>query len=226
MRRHLVIPLVLAGALLPAAQPGASVYIATSPVGSTLAVDAKGNALVGWRQSGARQTVLVPARGQLFHGGSLAGPDVSRPAHLAGLPFLLALRRTPDGRLWALQGWPQTPGGPLDLHLARWDGAPTKLTLSFDGSSLSGRVEFHGQPVTGTSSTLEGKRLRIYVYLDCLGCPGAGWKRMLGVAPRADGSFTVLVRAEWRGRRYRASVIGPNVGTTFAPDAQAIAAGR
>jgi hypothetical protein len=48
---------------------------------------------------------------------------------------------------------------------------------------------------------------------------------MIGVAPKADGSFAVLVRPEWRGRRYRASVAGPNLGTTLAPDAQATVAG-
>src|SRR6187200_2274461 len=53
----------------------------------------------------------------------------------------------------------------------------------------------------------------------------AGWKRMLGVAPKADGSFSAFVKPEWKGKRYRALVAGPNIGTTFAPDAQAIAAG-
>lgn len=57
---------------------------------------------------------------------------------------------------------------------------------------MNGRATFQGKPVTGTCSTLEGKRLRIQVYLDCTACPGAG--------------------------------AGSNIGTTFAPDAQAIAA--
>jgi len=41
------------------------------------------------------------------------------------------------------------------------------------------------------------------------------------VAPKADGSFGVLLRPSWLGRRYRATVAGPNVGTTYAPDVQA-----
>jgi hypothetical protein len=226
-RGCVVVVLLAAGALLPAAQPSASISIGTNPTRATLAVDAKGTAVVSWVQGGAHQTVSVPARGQLFHGGSLSGADASRRAGTAGLTNALLVRRTPDGRMWALQAWPETPGGPIDLHLARWKGAPTKLTLAYDGSGLTGRAEFQGKPVTGTSPTLEGKRLRIYVYLDCSGCPGAGsgWKRMLGTAPKADGSFSVLVRPEWRGRRYRASLLGPNIGMTFAPDAQAIAAG-
>jgi len=127
-------------------------------------VDSSGAAVVAWTQGGARQAVTVPARGQLFHGGSLSH-DVSRP--------------TPKGGI-----------------------ANALVTLAYDGSNLNGRATFQGTPVTGTSSTLEGKRLRIYVYLDCTGCPGAGagWKRMLGVAPKADGSFSALVKPEWKGK--------------------------
>ena len=65
------------------------------------------------------------------------------------------------------------------------------------------------------------------VYLDCFACGGkAGWIRMIGVAPRADGSFAVLVRPSWQGTRFRATVAGPNAGTTFAPDAQAVISAR
>jgi hypothetical protein len=95
-------------------------------------------------------------------------------------------------------------------------------TLAFDGQRLTGSAPFQGKPVTGYTSTLEGKRLRIYVYLDCLGCPGkTGWSRLIGVAPKADGTFRVFLKPSWLGRRYRATVAGPNVGTTFAPDVQA-----
>jgi hypothetical protein len=212
--------------VLPATQLDASIYVGLNPTRATLGVDSRGTAVVSWVQGGARQAVTVPARGQLVHGGSLSG-DVSRSAPKTGIANALVVRRTPDGRTWALQTWPQTPGGPVELHLARWKGAPTKLTLAYDGSNLNGRATFQGKAVTGTSPTLEGKQLRIYVYLDCTGCPGsgAGWKRMLGVAPKADGSFTAFVRPEWKGKRYRALVAGPNLGATFAPDAQAIAAG-
>jgi hypothetical protein len=222
--RRAVLVLVTAGALLPASQLEASIYIGMIPTSAALGVDSKGTAVVSWLQGGVRQTVTVPAHGRLVHGGSLS-KDVSRPAAAGGLPNALVVRRTPDGRTWALQSWSAKPGGPVELHLARWKGAPTKLTLAYDGSRLSGRAEFQGKPLTGTSPTLEGKRLRIYVYLDCSGCPGAGsgWKRMIGVSPKADGSFAALVRPEWKGTRYRALVLGPNIGTTFAPDAQATA---
>jgi hypothetical protein len=214
--------LLAVGSLLPAAQLHASIFVA-SGARPTLAVDAKGDALVRWPQD----SVFVPPKGQLFHGGSLSGPDVSRRVGLA-LPMALTVRRTPDGTLWALQSWVVEPGKPPEVHLARWKGAPTKLTLASDGIRVTGTVSFQGKPVTGRTFTLEGKRPGIYVYVDCFGCPAAkpgAWARMTTPAPRADGSFRVHLRPEWMGKRYRATVSGPNIGTTFAPDARAVIAG-
>jgi hypothetical protein len=185
-------------------------------------VDAKGDALVSWTQAGKRQSVIVPPHGQLYHGGSLAGADVSRRAAVPGLSLAVAARRTPGGALWALQEWQVEPGGPIELHLARWKGAPTHLALAFDGTRLTGRATFQGRPVTRTTFTLEGKHPRIYVYLDFW--TGA-WHRMLGLAPKADGSFSVLVRPSWKGTRYRAIVAGPNIGSTLAPDVQTVVSG-
>ncbi len=45
---------------------------------------------------------------------------------------------------------------------------------------------------------------------------------MTGVAPKADGTFSVLLRPDWTGSRYRATVLGPNLGATLAPDAEEI----
>lgn len=48
------------------------------------------------------------------------------------------------------------------------------------------------------------------------------------VVPRA-GQLThggVLLQPSWLGRRYRATVAGPNVGAAYAPDAQAVIAAR
>jgi len=43
---------------------------------------------------------------------------------------------------------------------------------------------------------------KFYVYLDCFGCGGrAGWSFMLGVAPKADGTFSALIRPNWKGTR-------------------------
>jgi hypothetical protein len=216
--------LAILGAAFLAVDARGSIWI-VSDVRPALRVDAKGTAEVSWRSGGARQTVLVPARGLLTHGGSLAGADVSKPARVPGVPLALVLRRTPDGTLWALQAWQVQAGGPTEVHLARWKGAPTRLTLSSDGVRLTGTASFQGKPVTGHTFTLEGQHPRIYVYLDCLACPaahGAGWGRMLGIAPKADGSFAVRLRPDWTGKKYRATVAGPNIGTTFAPDARVV----
>lgn len=211
---------IAAGAAAAGAAQG-TILVANDASRWSLGVDAKGTAVVRVIAAGRPDTIVVPARGQLFHGGALSGPDVSKRIRIPGLALAVETRRTPDGTLWALQAWRVLPGLPVELHLARWQGAPTKLELQTDGTRISGRATFQGKPVAGRTFTLEGKRPRIYVYLDCLACGGKpGWTRMIGVAPRADGSFRALLRPSWKGRRYRATVAGPNTGTTFAPDAQ------
>lgn len=210
-------------ALVAAGSAQASIWIFNGVARPGLRVDAKGNAEVSWTESGARKNVIVPAHGLLYHGGSLPGADVSKPATVAGLPFARVVRQTPDGRFWALQQWQPQPGGPIENHLARWRGAPVKIALAYDGQRLTGKATFHGKPVTGHSYTLEGKRPRIYVYLDYLA--GGAWHRMLGVAPKADGTFTAFVQSRWKGTRYRATLLGPNVGADFAPDATVTTSG-
>lgn len=199
----------------------ASVWVGKSAVKPTLRVDAKGTAEVKFVSGGRPDTVIVPARGQLYHGGSLAGPDVSRRVSTPKLPNAVVVKRTPDGRLWALQRMRVNPGAPVDLHLARWRGEPTKIELEVDGVFLDGRATFDGRGVGGRSYTLEGKRPRIYVYLDYFA--GGNWRRMLAVAPRADGRFAVSLRPAWQlATRYRATLPGPNVGSSFAPDAETV----
>jgi hypothetical protein len=216
--------LALTGLLAAAAQ--ASVGLATGATHATLQVDAKGDALVRWSQAGQKETVLVTAQGTLTHGGSLTGPDVSKPTHVGGVPAAFALRSTPGGNLWALQLIAPGAGKPVSLDLSHWHGAPTALELSTDGTHLKGAVSFGGKPVSGYSTTLAGLKPKIYVYLDCFGCGGhAWWSFMLGVAPKADGTFSALIRPNWKGSRYRATVAGPNAGTTYAPDAETIISG-
>jgi hypothetical protein len=213
---------LVVAALLTATVPArASIWLGNNAVRPVLRVDARGDALVSWMHAGKQQSLLVPPQGQLFHTGSLAGPDISSRTAVLGLSHPLAERMTPNGTFWALQQWHE-PGGQVELHLARWRGAPTRVFLVFDGTRLTGRVTLHSRPVSGKTFTPEGKRPRIYVYLDFW--TGA-WHRMLGVAPRADGSFAVLLRPNWKGSMYRATVAGPNIGSTLAPDAQTVALG-
>jgi hypothetical protein len=109
----------------------------------------------------------------------------------------------------------------VELRFSRWRGKPPVVTLAgeprLDGELLTGRATFAGRAVPLTSPTPEGKRLRSYVYLDRL--VAGSWRRIGGVATRADGSFRRLIRPSELGSRYRAVVPGPNIGATLAPDA-------
>ena len=224
-------PKILALALLGlvatawwAAAASASITVATDAQRPALRVDGAGNAEVSWTAGDERRYVLVPPTGPVFPGRRLSGADVSRPAAAPALPSRRVLRRTPDGRLWALQAWRVRPGGPVELRFSRWRGEPPLVTLAaelaFEGELLSGRATFAGRAVPLTSPTPEGTRLRSFVYLDRL--VGGSWRRVGGVATRANGGFRRLLKASELGTRYRAIVVGPNIGTTLAPDGASV----
>lgn len=205
----------------------ASISIAKNVARPALRVDALGNAEVSWSAGGSRRTLLVPAVGLYLPGGRISTPDVSRPTTIPALPFSRVVRRGPDGTLYALQTWRVEAGGPVELHFSRWKGARTTLTLTAEPAAASerlvGRAQFQGKRVAGYSRTNSGIRYRIFAYLDCFACPKPGWRRVTGVAPRADGTFRLLVPPGSRGSRYRATIAGPNLGRTLAPDASATA---
>jgi hypothetical protein len=108
------------------------------------------------------------------------------------------------------------------------DAAPS-ARASFDGGARQPAPSappshdqlLGGKPVAGYSRTNSGIRYRIFAYLDCYACPKPSWRRLKGVAPRADGTFRLLVPPGSRGTRYRATIAGPNLGRTLAPDASA-----
>ena len=211
---------VIVGALALTTRASASITVATDAQRPALRIDAAGNAEVSWTAGGERRYVLVPPAGAVFPGRRLSGADVSRPAAAPALPFRRVMRRTPDGRLWALQTWRVRPGGPVELRFSRWRGEPPLVTLAaelaFEGELLAGRATFAGSPVPLTSPTPEGKRVRSFVYLDRL--VGSSWQRIGGVATRANGTFRRFLRASELGSRYRAVLTGPNLGSTLAPD--------
>lgn len=215
---------VLAGALVALAWAGdasASITLGRDAQRPALRVDAKGNAEVSWTAGGERRFVFVPPTGKVYPGRRLAAPDVSRSSTAVALPFKRVLRRTPDGRLWALQTWRPQAGGPVELRFSRWRGAPPVVTLTteqrFDGERVTGRATFAGKPVPVFSPTPEGKRIRCYAYVQRQ--TAGGWSAVAGVATKANGSFQLFVPASKLGARYRAVVPGPNIGTTLAPDA-------
>jgi hypothetical protein len=213
--------LIAVAVLAPAAF--ASYRVATSAATPKLRVDESGIAEVSWSAGGKRQSFLVPRSG-VGRYGTLAGKDVSHAVSVS-LSMAVSVRETPDHTFWALQQV-AIAGRPSSLDLARWRGSATQLTLVDDGTHLTGSARFHGRAVAGYSTTLTGKRTRNYVYLECFGCPGAreAWSLMLGAAPKSDGDFSVALRPSWRGKRYRATVFGPNVGDQLAPDARVTAA--
>ena len=213
--------ILAAAALAWAGTASGAIAVAYDAQRPALRVDAAGNAEVSWTAGGARQYLLVPPTGRVFPGRRLSAPDVSRVVARPAIPFKRVLRRTPDGRLWALQTWRVKPGGPVELRFSRWRGEPPKVTLTaelaFEGELLAGRATYAGRPVPLTSPTPEGKRLRSYVYLERF--TGGSWRRIGGVSTRANGTFRRLLKPSELGFRYRAVLPGPNVGTTLAPDA-------
>jgi hypothetical protein len=217
-----------ASALAVASAASGSIQAAHNAQRPALEVDARGYAEVSWTEAGVRRTLLIPPAGRYLPGGHISGPDVSKPADTSVVPFAVLVRRTPDGRLWALQEWRTAPRGPRELRFARWRGAPTTVEASVDGDKLSGTAVFQGKGVYGTSPTTAGKAVTHFAFVDCDGCPGtAGWTRLLGLrleGPR--GTFTLRLTPKRQGRRYRVTVPGPNRGWTYAPDATVVVVAR
>ena len=206
---------------LAAGQAFAGTTVATGAERPALRVDARGNAEISWTSAGVRRYLLVPPTGRVYPGRRLPGRDVSRASTAVTIPFRRVLRRSPDGRHWALQTWRVLPGGPVELRFSRWRGALPQLTLAtgrqFEGELLTGTATLAGRPFPLYSPTPEGKRIRSYVYVDRW--TPAGWSRTGGAATRADGTWRLFVPTLRLGMRYRAVAPGPNVGGTLAPDA-------
>jgi hypothetical protein len=213
--------------LVVAAPPGAahgSITAATNAQDPALRVDAQGFAEVSWTEGAARKTLLIPPEGRYLPGGRLSGADVSTPTTVSGLPFAEVVRRTADGRLWALQTWRAQPGAPAELRFSRWRGKLPEITAKVDGTTLAGVATFADKGIFGTSPTTAGTPIRHYALVDCWRCSGAaGWKRLLGVRLRGPGgSFRFSLRPAWDAVRYRVTVPGPNRGWTYAPDAMVV----
>ena len=145
------------------------------------------------------------------------------------IAYQRVVRQTPDGRYWGLQSWRLVRSGATELRFSRWRGAPTELELNATpvgrSALLTGRATFHGRGVTGSWKTLEGDPVPHAAVLDCFACMGKrGWSWFNSVRTRSGGKFGANVPLRAVARRYRASIVGPNIGTTLAPDAGAVAA--
>ena len=227
MRVAFLTALCAATAALAAASALASVEVAVDPRGAeSLRVDAAGNAEVSWTAAdGSHRSLLVARDGSLRYGG-LSGADVSHPAAGASIPWAVVVRQTPDGRFYALQAWRRLDTGPIELRFSRWQGEPTKLTLTtvcckWGHVNVVGSASFHGRPIYGYKATRVGNPLDPYgrnVYLDSF--RGGRWDRMMGILThRPTGSFSLWIRPEWTGAQYRGTIPGPNWGWTLGPDA-------
>ena len=207
----------LAAALATSQAATAAITVARNASVPALRIDAHGNAEVSWTSNGRKTTTLVPRSGLAVAGATLSGADVSSPVRGKHIPFQRVLRWTQPGWYYALQAWRLDPQGPVALRFSRWRGVPTEVSLSAAkagaGIRLSGRATFDEQPLAAPSG---------YIYLDAL-VHGA-WQRVERAPLSASASYARLVRKAKLGDSYRATVRGPNIGATYAPDASSVVA--
>jgi hypothetical protein len=215
-------------ALALPASASASITVTTNALRPALRVDSQGYAEVSWWSGGGRRTLLIPPRGTALPGGRLHGRDVSRATTAVRISFQRTVRRTADGRYWGLQTWRVARGRPIELRFSRWRGAPTQMELTAQASGstevLHGRATFHGRPVSGYWRTLEGDRVREAAVVECFACRGSGWTWFNSVRTQRDGTFGATVPTWAHAPTYRATIVGPNIGATLAPDASAVVA--
>ena len=152
------------------------------------------------------------------------------------LPFMIAACDAPDGSHWAIQQWQRLwndYGGdkaPNELYISHWRGKIGDLAIQTDYSyhgkhqHLWGTFTFHGKPVFGLRSTLQGVPLDKQgrnIYLDFL--KGTSWHRVnsfLTHKKTAGFCYTFAnhspaASSAWNGQgtgtAYRATAIGPGV---------------
>jgi hypothetical protein len=244
--------------VLPVAA-GAAEIVDRNVGAPTLQVDSHNVALVSYTVKGAQRHVLywgavdwADAFKRDYSGGWKSKvADYKRFSNSCGhytgqlLPYMIAACDAPDGSHWALQQWGRlwsNYGGNRaanELYIAHWRGQPAKLAIQTDYSyhgkheHLWGLFMFHGKPVYGLHSTLQGVPLDKQgrnIYVDYLA--GSDWRRVnsfLTHSPTAGFCYTFADHPAsdpaWNGRgtgpAYRATAIGPGVSPVvqqhFAP---------
>ena len=149
----------------------------------------------------------------------MKGRDVSQRVSGVQIPFRVVVRRTPDGAFWALQSWRRRPTDAPELRFSRWRGEPAQVTAQVaccqDGSEVvRGQVLYHDRAVANAR-----------VYIDCYACSLNldGWASVAHRQTSATGAYALVIRPEWKGTRYRATLLGPNFGWVRAPDMRVLA---
>jgi hypothetical protein len=217
----LVAPALLA-VVTPSTDPAAaSVCVANGARSPVLRVNRGGTAEVRWETPAGKRRygIIRPGGFCLDRGARMSGRDVSQRASRVAIPFPRVVKRTPDGRLWALQAWRRRPDGPRELRFSRWTGQPPRLTARTtcchrNRRVLRGRVIYHRRPVA-----------QAIVYIDCFACATRPrrWTRIAERRTGQSGRFELIIRPKWRGESYRATLLGPNFGWVRAPDMRQVA---
>lgn len=180
----------------------------------------------------------TPGRAQVAFSLSRGGHVADRCGPYAGplLPWLVVACTASDGSHWALQTWqrrlPNYGGTPTadravwELRLSHWSGPIAVLEIELDWAyrrfdHLFGRLTYRGRPVYGFRATPTGVPLDDFgrnIYVDTLDSTyGGGWRRENSFLAHNPGGvfcygfFPHGSRPQGRGRRYRATVIGPGV---------------
>jgi hypothetical protein len=144
--------------LVLAAPAGASMIVGRNAKNVRLQVNAKGIALVTFRDAGGQKHVLAwgasnaDVKFKLDYSGGWSSfhtplwkrfTDASRPYDGPPLRWVVVARRAPDGSYWALQAWQRmlpnygyAPWKPLqsawELHLSHWTGETPRLEIWLD----------------------------------------------------------------------------------------------
>ena len=152
------------------------------------------------------------------------------------LHWLLTACKAPDGSYWALQKWqrmlpnyglnPTPQQAVWELRLSHWTGDLPVLEVSTNWAyrrfdHIFGRFTYLGSPVFGFRATPVGVPLDTFgrnLYVDTFDSAyGPGWKREnsflmhTGSGAFCYGFFRHSKRPVGKGRRYRATIIGPGV---------------
>ena len=215
--------------LLGGTNADASVKIAWAAKNPTLEVNALGAAEISWTTPVGRQASRqgaphgrAPLRGGRKGVTSLHAAELSacRSGRWSGRPRTGRSGRCNSG----------AASGVIRSSFASRAGAARRPASRFEPSAASGeasesqvrRASMGGRSTATTTRRPESRSTSTGGTCTSTRFRYGGWKRMMGILThRYDGTYSLWIRRYWRGKRYRATISGPNWGWTIAPDARA-----